>query len=289
MSFLIDVKALAGLFQKATKPLVLLDATWYMPNDPKNGHDEFLKNRLPGAQFFDIDGVKDFNNPLPHMLPTASLFAEYIGKLGIDRNSSVVVYDRIGLFSSPRVYWTFKVFGHEDVSILSGGLPAWTEAGFELETGEPNAAVPKEYKGAVLNKNLVASFEDIIEISQGPNAQNAIVVDARAPERFNGSVPEVRPGIACGCIPKSINVFFKDVLDNSGLHLKPVDVLKQLFVSKGLADPKQPIVTSCGSGITASTLFVALHAAGYSNVRVYDESWTGYGKRAAEDPKLLGH
>ncbi|CAB60675.2 putative 3-mercaptopyruvate sulfurtransferase [Schizosaccharomyces pombe] len=287
ISFILPIKGVLQKLKDNAQKTVLLDATWYLPTDTKNGKKEYLESRLPGAQYFDIDEAKDHKNPLPHMLPPADEFASYVGKLGIDRNTNVIIYDRKGFFSSPRVFWTFKVFGHEHVFLFPNAFNAWKTEGLELETGEPRTPKPVVYEGAKLNKDLVASFDDIVKVIESPDAAGVHIVDARAHERFLGNVPESRPGLASGHIPTSINIPFTETTAAGITAPKPEEDLEKVFSSHGLTDKSVPIITSCGSGVTASVLFAALKECGFKDVRVYDESWSGYGKRANEDSSLL--
>ncbi|EPY50588.1 thiosulfate sulfurtransferase [Schizosaccharomyces cryophilus OY26] len=287
MTTLLNARNVVNLLKEQAQKSVLLDATWYLPTESKDGKQEFLQNRLPGAQFFGVDEAKDHRSSLPHMLPPADEFAAYVGNLGIDRNTNVVIYDRKGFFSSPRVYWTFKVFGHKNVFLFPNALTDWKTSGYGLETESPSTPAKVNYEGANMNNNLVASFEDIAQVLKDPSKSNTRIIDARPHTRFTGSAPEIRPGIASGHIPTSINIPFTDLVKPGITEPKPVEELEDIFAKHGLKDKSAPIITSCGSGVTASVLFVALELCGFTNVRVYDESWTGYGQRATQDSSLL--
>ncbi|EPX70943.1 thiosulfate sulfurtransferase [Schizosaccharomyces octosporus yFS286] len=287
MNAILNAKNVFQLLKEQAQKSVLLDATWYLPTESKDGRQEFSQNRLPGAQYFGIDEAKDHRNALPHMLPPAEEFATYVGNLGIDRNTNVIVYDRKGFFSSPRVYWTFKVFGHKNVFLFPNAFAEWKAAGHELETDDPSTPAKVNYGDALLNKNLVASFEDISQVLKDPSSSNTRIIDARPQPRFTGAAAEIRPGIASGHIPTSINIPFTDLVKPGITEPKPVEELEKIFAEHGLHDKSTPIITSCGSGVTASVLFVALELCGFTDVRVYDESWTGYGQRALKDSSLL--
>jgi thiosulfate/3-mercaptopyruvate sulfurtransferase len=251
--------------------LVVLDGSWHMPNAARNAQAEYLAGHIPGAVFFDIDGIADTSSKLPHMLPRPADFARMVGALGISETMTIVVYDELGLFSAPRVWWTFRAMGVPDVRILSGGGPQWraerrpTEAG--LVTRERQVFTPH------FNPERVADFDRVQARSRDGAAQ---VADARPAPRFHAEVPEPRPGLRGGHIPGSLNVPVT-LLTESGKIRSP-DELRQIFSDRGV-DLAKPIITSCGSGITASTLALALELAGARDIAVYDGSWTEWGGR----------
>ncbi|KAL1924883.1 uncharacterized protein VTP21DRAFT_4537 [Calcarisporiella thermophila] len=258
---------------------VVLDGSWHMPNVNRDPKKEFLEKHLPGARFFGIDEIKDHSNHLPHMLPTPQVFADSVGKLGIDNEDHVVVYDVHGILSACRVWWTFKVFGHEKVSVLNGGMPKWLSENRAVESGEPKISA-KKYALPVLKNELVRSYEQIrANIQNGPNSPDfELVLDARPEGRFHGTDPEPRPGLSSGHMPHSLSLPFQRVIKDGQL-LEPEE-LKTLFRDLLGKDPSDTrIVTSCGSGITASVLFLALEMVGAKHVALYDESWTGYAGR----------
>ncbi|ORX62209.1 Rhodanese-like protein [Hesseltinella vesiculosa] len=286
MSSLISSDQLASFLDKAkvldsstssVNRVKVLDSSWHMPNANRDPYQEFLAKRIPGAQFFGIDTIKDTTVDLPHMLPTPTVFAQAVGDLGITNDDHVVVYDSVGTFSAARVYWTFKAFGHQGpLSILNGGLPAWENAGHPLASG-PAEAVSAQYAESPLQTDLVRDYATMLQhataIQQGV-ANQPQIIDARALGRFTGEAPEPRPGLSSGHMPGAICVPFQEVATPDGQY-KSDDELKQLFESKGV-DLDKPIITSCGSGITASVLYVALERAGAKQVAVYDGSWTEY-------------
>ena len=251
--------------------VVVVDGSWHMPNSARNAQAEYLAGHIPGAVFFDIDGIADTSSPLPHMLPSPADFARMVGALGISQSMTIVVYDELGLFSAPRVWWTFRIMGASDVRILAGGGPQWraerrpTEAG--LVTRERHFFEPQ------FNPSLVADFEQVRARSEDTSAQ---IADARPAPRFHGEAPEPRPGLRSGHIPNSLNVPVSVLTDNG--QMRPAAELQQIFTDRGL-DLAQPVITSCGSGITASTLALALQIAGAKDVAVYDGSWAEWGSR----------
>ncbi|KAI8093135.1 Rhodanese-like domain-containing protein [Halteromyces radiatus] len=253
----------------------VLDASWHMPNANRDPYQEFLAKRIPGAQFFGIDTIKDTSVDLPHMLPSVNVFAEAVGDLGISNKDHVVVYDSVGAFSAARVYWTFKAFGHDQVSILNGGLPEWIRQGYTLATGTPDTPTKEQYT-AKFDQRLVRDYATILDhcrqYQQGKDVPQ--ILDARALPRFTGEAPEPRPGLSSGHMPGSICIPFQLVADDSGLY-KDDQALRKMFESHGV-DLDKPIITSCGSGITASVLYFALERAGAKDIAVYDGSWTEY-------------
>ncbi|KAI8140440.1 Rhodanese-like domain-containing protein [Fennellomyces sp. T-0311] len=249
----------------------VLDGSWHMPNANRDPYQEFLQQHIPGARFFGIDEIKDTTVNLPHMLPTPEVFAEAVGNLGISEKDQVVVYDSVGIFSATRVYWTFKAFGHQNISVLNGGLQKWIKEGRPTETGATNFSAVK-YAVPTLNKQLVRDYAQVLENAR-QGGKPAQVLDARPHARFTGEAPEPRPGLSSGHMPGSISIPFNVVIQDG--ELLDTEKLRDIFVSRGV-DLDKEIVTSCGSGITASTLYFALEQVGAKNVAVYDGSWTEY-------------
>ena len=247
--------------------MVVLDATWHLPPAKRNARDEFLGAHITGAQFFDVDKTSDFSSTLPHTLPTASQFTAQMGALGISNSTCVVVYDSYGLFSAARCWWMFKIFGHGNMAVLDGGLKKWLAEGRSVQTGEPHVPKPAQFSG-VLNHLMV---RNMVEVAAGP----AQIADARSPTRFRGEEAEPRPGVRAGHIPGARNVHYASVLAADGT-LRPRPELLNLFASAGL-NVDQPIVTSCGSGVTAAILSLALTELGAKNHALYDGSWTEWG------------
>ena len=253
----------------------VVDASWYLPADGRDPKAEFLASRIPGAQFFDIDTVADLEHACPHMLPSEPVFTDCVQSLGIDANSRVVVYDGKGLFSAARAWWMFRVFGHGRVQILEGGLPGWIAAGYDTEQGEPTMAPPGEGFVAAYQSAWVTDADGVkAALSSGSH----IVVDARSASRFAGEEPEPRPGVRPGHIPGSKNVHYAQILMDDPASLKPLAELEAVFNGVG-AGHDERIMTTCGSGISACLLALALHEFGRSPVAVYDGSWAEWGAR----------
>ncbi|BBA33522.1 mercaptopyruvate sulfurtransferase [Methylocaldum marinum] len=248
--------------------VVILDGTFFLPNQGRDAKQEYAAAHIPGARFFDIDGVADQNSPLPHMLPSPEVFAASVGQLGIDNQTRVVVYDSNNFMASARVWWTFRVFGHERVSVLDGGLSIWKAKGLPLDSS-PVSTEPCPFK-AGLDANLVRNLEQMKALVGDAGTQ---IIDARSPGRFAGTEPEPRPGIRSGHIPGSRNLFFKNLVDDSTQCLKSAAELRQAFENAG-TDFEKPIVTTCGTGVTASILALGLYCLGNGSVAVYDGSWT---------------
>ncbi|KAI8992065.1 Rhodanese-like domain-containing protein [Mycotypha africana] len=255
----------------------ILDGSWHMPNTNRDPYQEFLQKRIAGSQFFGIDTIKDTSTDLPHMLPSPEKFSTAVGKMGIDENDHVVVYDTAGVFSACRVYWTFKVFGHQSISVLNGGLPAWEDIAGPIETNTTPAPVePKTYKVPTIDRSLVRDYQAVLENARNiqNGAQNgAQVLDARPYARFTGEAPEPREGLSSGHMPGSISVPFNEVIQDG--KLLDENKLREVFEAKGV-DISKDIITSCGSGITASILYLALERIGARHLAVYDGSWTEY-------------
>jgi len=232
---------------------------------------EYLAGHLPDAPYFDIEALSDHTSPYPHMLPRAERFAVAMRELGVSSDKHLVVYDEGNLFSAPRAWWMLKTFGVAQVSILAGGLQGWKAAGFALETGE--VSLPEGEFEAQADESRVKRLTDVLLLSHEGGAQ---IVDARAANRFNAEVDEPRPGLHRGHIPNSLNVPWNSLVEQG--ELKPEAALRQLFADAGV-DISKPVVASCGSGVTAVVVILALTALGARDVTLYDGSWGEWGSR----------
>ena len=250
----------------------LLDATYYLPNEAKDAASLFQGAHIPGARFFDIDKVTDATLPLPHMLPTPEAFAAAVARLGVSNSDHVVVYDQRGLFSAARLWWMFRVFGHDAVSVLDGGLPGWGEAGGAVASGAPAPATAGHFN-AGFRPALVRSLE---QMSANLQSHAELVLDARAAGRFDGSVPEPRPGMRSGHIPGAKSLPFTELLQDG--KMLPPAILRAKFAGLGVT-PDTRVVTSCGSGVTAAVLTLGLAVAGLPQGALYDGSWSEWGGR----------
>ncbi|MFN3890219.1 MAG: 3-mercaptopyruvate sulfurtransferase [Beijerinckiaceae bacterium] len=246
--------------------VAVIDASWYLPAMQRDAKSEYAAAHIPGAVFFDVDAISDRSTDLPHMLPREADFAAAMGVLGVSEDMEIVVYDGAGLFSAPRVWWTLTIFGARKVHILDGGLPRWLAEGRPTESGEANPA-PAAFR-ARFDRAAVASFEDVREALTQRSAQ---VADARPAARFRGEAPEPRPGVSSGHMPGAQSLPASDLI--AGGRLKPPDALLAEFARAGV-DPDAPLITSCGSGVSAAIINLALAAAGKPRARLYDGSWT---------------
>jgi thiosulfate/3-mercaptopyruvate sulfurtransferase len=249
------------------------DASWYLPQAGRDAKAEYASAHIPSAVFFDIDDLSDEASALPHMLAPAPKFASRMRKLGLGDGNLIVVYDGAGIYSAPRAWWMLRAMGHEDVVVLDGGLPKWRREGRPLDDLVP-VPQPRHFTPRP-NNAIVRDFAQVLEACERCSEQ---IVDARSAARFAGREQEPRPGVRPGHIPGSLNVSY-DRLTNEDCTLKPPTALRALFGSFGI-DLAKPIVTSCGSGITASTLLLALHATGAKDAAVYDGSWSEWGGRS---------
>ena len=267
--WLISTDQLAARLDDRT--VIVVDASYPSPGEPDRAHAEYLKGHIPGAVFFDIEAISDHSSDLPHMLTGPAHFGEAVGALGIAESDTVVVYDSVGLYSAPRVWWTFRIFGAKDVLILDGGLPKWKAEGRPIEHG-PVKRSAKTFH-AEMNVGAVATLADVRMALTDESAQ---IVDARSAERFSGKAPEPRPGLRSGHMPRSFNVPFARLVANG--RLAPRRQIETAFKESG-ADLEKPIITSCGSGITAAILTLALDSIGKEPKGLYDGSWAEWGAR----------
>jgi thiosulfate/3-mercaptopyruvate sulfurtransferase len=260
------------LAENLTSPdLVVIDGSWYLPDEKRDPHAEYLAGHLPGAVFFDIDAIADHSTALPHMLPDPVAFSSAMRKLGIGDGMRAVVYDGAGLFSAPRVWWTLRAFGMREVAVLEGGLPQWRAEGRPLEEGPVQRQL--RHFTARLDHGAVASQSDV-ERQLKAGVQ---LVDARSAARFAGEEPEPRPGVRPGHIPGSLNLPYRELVVDG--RFRPRAELERR-VSEAGVDLSRPITTTCGSGISAAILSLAFESLGRSAVPVYDGSWTEWGGRS---------
>jgi thiosulfate/3-mercaptopyruvate sulfurtransferase len=256
----------------------LLDATFKLPGVLPLPKDDYLAAHIPGAVYFDVDAVSDHSNPLPHMYPSAEQFGRDVGALGVSNNDTVVIYDSGGWVAAPRAWWMFLSYGHRDVRILNGGLKKWRAEGRAVESGEVTAK-PATFK-ASYDAKRVRSIEQMIANVKSRAEQ---VIDARAADRFEGRAPEPRAGIRAGHIPGALNLPYNTLFDAATGTMKPLEELRKAFAGAGV-DTEKPIVTSCGSGVSAGVLTLALYRLGVENTALYDGSWSEWGK--ADGPPI---
>ncbi|WP_129791496.1 3-mercaptopyruvate sulfurtransferase [Sphingosinicella sp. CPCC 101087] len=265
---MITTEALAARLEDAD--LRVVDASWHL--DARDALEEYRNAHIKGAVFFDIDAIADRESPLPHMLPSASDFAEAVGRMGISRSDEIVVYDTVGLFSAARVWWTFRAMGAERVRVLDGGFPKWSGEGRPIESGMPTPRparfVPR------FRPELV---RDVPGVKQDLATKTAQLVDARPAARFAGEAPEPRQGLRSGHMPGARSVPLTSLVGADGT-LKAAADLRALFAGAGL-DPDLPVTATCGSGITAAGIALALARLGNEGAAVYDGSWAEWGAR----------
>jgi thiosulfate/3-mercaptopyruvate sulfurtransferase len=248
----------------------ILDASWYLPGDPRDPRAEYALIHIPGAGFFDIDEVADTETNLPHMLPPPETFAEAVQKLGVGNEHFVVIYDAVGIYSSPRLLWTFHTMGHETCAVLDGGLAKWRSENRPTTSQAPPHR-PAMFSPA-LNREILRECNDLLSNLKAKNEQ---VLDARSPSRFAGLEQEPRPGVKPGHIPASVNIHYAELKNNDGT-LRSAEDLRSIF-EKRTIDLGSPIVTTCGSGITAAIVYLAAKIAGATEVALYDGSWADWG------------
>jgi len=251
--------------------LVAVDATYFLPTHNRDAHAEYRNAHIPGAVFFDIESISDHSTDLPHMLPGTTQFGAAVGALGIGDGDTVVVYDNSPLFSAARVWWTFRLFGAKLVYVLDGGFPKWKSEGRPIESGDAKRT-PKKFK-AEMDVSAVALLDDVRLALADDSVQ---VVDARSAERFAGKAPEPRPGLRSGHMPRSFNVPYDRLIENG--RLKSREKIAAAFTSAGV-DLDKPIITTCGSGVTAAVLAFALDSLGKKPKGLYDGSWAEWGSR----------
>jgi len=258
----------------------VVDGSWHMPQLERDSHAEFSERHIPGAVFFDIDEIANTDSDLPHMLPSPEKFASRVRKLGLGDGARIVTYDSTGLGSAARVWWMFRVFGHSDVAVLDGGLRKWVADGHPVEDGEARAR--ERHFTARTNSFLV---RDLVQVRRAADGGREQTLDARAKGRFDGTEPEPRAGLRGGHMPGALNQPFLELYDNASRTMKSAGELIALYRESGL-DLAKPVITSCGSGVTACNLALGLYLLGKEDVAVYDGSWTEWG--SLDDTPIVG-
>ena len=261
------------LLARPDADILIFDASYFLPTMGRDGRSEYDKTHIPGAVFFDIDGIKDEASDLPHMIPSAEVFQETMRALGLRQDQQIVVYDNSPFLSSARAWWMLRYFGHLPVAVLDGGLRAWREAGGELTSAVPALTYGSFTASAPVQADVITFAELEGAVRAGTAEQ---IIDARAADRFAGEAAEPRPGLRAGHIPGSLNLPIGDILDSKTGRLKSADELAALFAAAGLTMDK-PAVTTCGSGVTAAGLTLALAILGKTDIRLYDGSWSEWG------------
>lgn len=249
----------------------VLDASWHLPTAGRDAKAEFLEEHIPGANFFDIDDLSDEASDLPHMLPSPIKFSSRMRKMGIGDGKRIVVYDTAGLFSAARAWWMFRIFGHLDVVILDGGLKKWKAEGLPLADGRP-APRQERHFSARQQSTMVRDKDDILAVIGNASAQ---IADARSPGRFSGAEPEPRAGLRSGHMPGAACVHYARLLNEDGT-VKDEPAIRQAFTDAGI-DLSRPVVTTCGSGVTAAILTLGLNLIGHADNALYDGSWSEWG------------
>ena len=278
-----DLIELSHSAKESQSQLKILDCSWYMPSQQIDTAAAYAEQHICGARFFHIDKICDESSAYQHMLPTPGQFSSAVEALGVCSQSKIVVYDSAGLFSAARVWWMFRAFGHNDIRVLDGGLPAWVEMGQHVE----GTTSDKESLGDVANSRFIAKdpSEFVVSLAQmKENSQSgeSLVLDARSRGRFLGQLPEPRPGLASGHMPNSISLSYDELISEG--RLKDVSALKQIFTNRGITS-ETPLISSCGSGVTAAIITLALDECGFGLHRLYDGSWSQWASQ--DDTTIL--
>lgn len=268
---LVDTEWLAG--QLGDSELIVFDASWFLPLEQRDARAGYREARIPGARFFDIDRIADDESSLPHMAPTAARFERLLGALGVCNRDRVVFYDQKGIYSSARGWWLMHLFGHERCAVLDGGLPKWRAEGRPIEQGEAPAPPPAQFLASLEVRHL----RGLGDVRENLRTRSELVLDARSSDRFHGRAPEPRPGVRSGHIPGSRSLPFTELLHGQQ-RLRAPEELRARFSACGVrADV--PVISSCGSGLTAAVINLSLAVAGLSSGALYDGSWAEWGSR----------
>ncbi|NNK79576.1 MAG: 3-mercaptopyruvate sulfurtransferase [Litoreibacter sp.] len=251
--------------------LRILDASWYLPDMKRDARAEYDESHIPGARFFDIDEISDSRSALPHMAPPVEKFMSRMRGMGIGDGHQVVVYDGAGIMSAPRVWWLFRLMGKTDVAVLDGGFPKWVAEGREVEDMPP--VLRERHITVQRQAHLV---RDVTQVAAASKLGDHTILDARSPGRFSGAQPEPREGLKSGHIPGSVNLFFLELINRDGTF-KDNDALRAAFEASG-ADLSKPVITTCGSGVSAAIINLALERLGNRNHSLYDGSWAEWGQ-----------
>jgi thiosulfate/3-mercaptopyruvate sulfurtransferase len=252
--------------------VAIVDASWHLPTTGRNARAEFLEAHIPGAVFFDIDAIADTKTSLPHMLPLPERFGDLIGALGISEKHCIVIYENGSTYAAPRVWWTFRIMGAPEVRILEGGLPRWHSEGHSIAQGGETFRPPAVFR-ASLDEHAVSGIEAVRRHLETGSAQ---VIDVRPAARFRGEAPEPRQGVRSGHMPGSVNLPYANLIANGSM--RPPEEIAREFAAAGI-DPDRPIVSSCGSGVTAAILTLAAEMIGARELSLYDGSWAEWGSR----------
>jgi thiosulfate/3-mercaptopyruvate sulfurtransferase len=276
MTAQIDPQDLQTLLEK--RAVKIVDGSWAL--DGTDMRSLYEKAHIAGAVFFDIDAISDHTTPLPHMAPTPQMFAEAVGKMGISSDDPVIIYDQQGLFSAARVWWTFRLMGHNSVQVLRGGLPAWRAAGLPV-TADESKVVPVPYTAHV-NADMIM---DIDNLRESFDDRRYAIFDARPAARFYGEAPEPRPGLRSGHMPGARSLPITDLIRDGAL--KPRSELAAIFADLNLT-PDQTAITTCGSGVTAAVISMALYELGHTRALLYDGAWAEWGQTGRDTPVASG-
>ena len=248
----------------------ILDASWYLPDMKRDARAEYDLGHVPGARFFDIDEISDHRSGLPHMAPQPEKFVSRMRAMGVGDGHQVVAYDGAGLFSAARVWWLFRLMGKADIAVLDGGFPKWTAEGRQVEDAPP---VMRDRHVTVSRQNQLV--KDVTQVAAASKLEDHEILDARSPGRFRGEEPEPREGLRSGHIPGSTCIHYRTLLNDDGT-MKPVSELRAVFEGAG-ADLSRPVITTCGSGVTAAILNLGLERIGHRHHALYDGSWAEWG------------